>query len=294
MACSAATATARQPDFARHQGQIGHRGRQIQLESRLDPAEVAGLADAQLDQPRQPMLYHHPSRSILVVGIALLQRSCLLQQGFLRVDQHSASLPAFGRDALGPQLAYPTHRPVEMDDTGQWFLRAPGGRLERVHSSPLEETADGCMEMRNGILEATRFKNFVAGLLIFPDMRRREEMERVALGKHCVFIVWGLDNLQEDLERIVKEAEFRRPPPSRISENEWTCLHELQYRGAQGLREGDRTMRDNGQGPVEGWEAERQFTFGSATITIQHLDTLIVQQCPLHRDTDDGPLMPVA
>ena len=74
MACSAATATARQPDFARHQGQIGHRGRQIQLESRLDPAEVAGLADAQLDQPRQPMLYHHPSRSILVVGIALPAR----------------------------------------------------------------------------------------------------------------------------------------------------------------------------------------------------------------------------
>ena len=182
----------------------------------------------------------------------------------------------------------------EMDDTGQWFLRAHDGRLERVHSSPLEETADGCMEMRNGIFEATRFKNFVAGLLIFPDMRRKEEMERVALGKHCVFIVWGLDNLQEDLERIVKEAKFRRPPQSRISENEWTCLHELQYRGAQGLREGDRTMRDNGQGPVEGWEAERQFTFGSATITIQHLDTLIVQQCPLHRDTDDGPLMPVA
>ena len=77
MACSAATGTARQPDFARHQGQIGHRGRQIQLESRLDPAEVAGLADAQLDQPRQPrqpMLYHHPSRSILVVGIALPAR----------------------------------------------------------------------------------------------------------------------------------------------------------------------------------------------------------------------------
>ena len=31
------------PDFARHQGEIGHRGRQIQLEFRLDPTEVAGL-----------------------------------------------------------------------------------------------------------------------------------------------------------------------------------------------------------------------------------------------------------
>ena len=42
MACSAATGTARQPDFARHQGQIGHRGRQIQLESRLDPCRSSG------------------------------------------------------------------------------------------------------------------------------------------------------------------------------------------------------------------------------------------------------------
>ena len=74
----AATGTARQPDFARHQGQVGHRGCQIQLESRLDPTEVAGLADAQLDQPRQPMLYHHSARSILVVGSAPLQRSGLL------------------------------------------------------------------------------------------------------------------------------------------------------------------------------------------------------------------------
>ena len=44
VACCAAADTARQPDFARHQGEIGHRGRQIHLESRLDPTEVAGLA----------------------------------------------------------------------------------------------------------------------------------------------------------------------------------------------------------------------------------------------------------
>ena len=40
-----ATGTARQPDFAQHQGEIGHRGhrgRQIHLESRFDPTEVAG------------------------------------------------------------------------------------------------------------------------------------------------------------------------------------------------------------------------------------------------------------
>ena len=42
----------------------------------------------------------------------------------------------------------------EMDNTGQWFLHKPDGRLDRVQS-PLEETSDGCMEMRDGILEVT-------------------------------------------------------------------------------------------------------------------------------------------
>ena len=50
----------RKTQFARHQRQVGHRGRQIQLELRLHPSEVARLPDAQLRQPRQPVLHHHP------------------------------------------------------------------------------------------------------------------------------------------------------------------------------------------------------------------------------------------
>ena len=67
----------------------------------------------------------------------------------------------------------------EMDNTGQWFLHKPDGKLDRVQS-PLEETADGCMEMRDGILEVTGYKNFIAGVLIFPDMERDEKMEHMA------------------------------------------------------------------------------------------------------------------
>ena len=115
VACCAAAGTARQPDFARHQGEIGHGGRQVQLESRLDPTEVAGLPDAQLDQPSQSVLHYHPSRSILVVVGALLQGPGLLQQGFLGMDLHPPSLPAFGRDALGPQWTYPTYRPIKLE-----------------------------------------------------------------------------------------------------------------------------------------------------------------------------------
>ena len=179
----------------------------------------------------------------------------------------------------------------EMDDTGQWFLRKPDGNLERV-SSPLGETEDGCIEMRTALLEATGYRNFVAGILVFPDMRPNDRMQRVALEKHHVYIIWGLDNLQEDLERIAKEAEFRRPPRSRISANEWSLLNELQYRDAEGPDNGEREMRDGTQDAERGKEAERQFTLGSATININHLETLIVQQYPLHRDADGEPQPP--
>ena len=74
MAFCAATGTAGQLDFARHQCEVGHCGSQIYLESRFDPTEVTGPADSQLDQPRQPMFRHHSACSILVVGNALLQR----------------------------------------------------------------------------------------------------------------------------------------------------------------------------------------------------------------------------
>ena len=108
----------------------------------------------------------------------------------------------------------------EMDNTGKWFLRKPDGKLDRVQS-PLEETADGCMEMRDGILEVTGYKNFVAGVLIFPDMERNEEMEHMARERYHVYIIWGLGDLKQDLECIAAMVKFRRPPKSRISESEW-------------------------------------------------------------------------
>ncbi len=46
--------------LVRQQGQVSHRGRQVQLELGLDPSEVARLPDAQLLQSSQSMLGHHP------------------------------------------------------------------------------------------------------------------------------------------------------------------------------------------------------------------------------------------
>ena len=77
-ACCVATGTARQTDCPGHQGQVGYRGGQVQLEFRPGSPEVAGLADAQMDQSGQPVFHHHSARSIFVIVSALLQRSGLL------------------------------------------------------------------------------------------------------------------------------------------------------------------------------------------------------------------------
>ena len=68
----------RHTGFGGHQGQVGHGGGQVQMEPGFDAAEVAGLADSQLDQPRQPVLHHYSLLPILGKGFTLLQGAGLL------------------------------------------------------------------------------------------------------------------------------------------------------------------------------------------------------------------------
>ena len=85
--------------------------------------------------------------------------------------------------------------------------------------------------MRNAILEATGLRNSPAAVLLFPDMDRDARIERAARNSASVHTVCGLDLLGDSLERVAEAAEFRRAPLSRISENEWSKLYELQFGG---------------------------------------------------------------
>ena len=89
-----------------------------------------------------------------------------------------------------------------LDQDGEWSLLAPGGRWEPVRTSPLQDTVDASMEMRNVIREATTFRNYVTGILFLPDMEQDPDIERVALDHDDVYVIWGVDNLRSDLERI--------------------------------------------------------------------------------------------
>ena len=179
----------------------------------------------------------------------------------------------------------------EAEHSDRWFLRTPDGA--RISAkSPLEEVADGCMEMREGIRKATTFETFIAGVVIFTDMERSEEIEHMARERYHSSVIWGLTSLQQDLERIAEEVDFHRPPRSWVSEKEWRQVYELQYGEASGRRDADRPAPEVEQRPETGGETERQVTLGSATFNIQHLDKLIVLHYPPGRGGDGQPLLP--
>ena len=180
----------------------------------------------------------------------------------------------------------------EIDEAGLWFLIRPDGIRESV-SCPLQATEDGCMEMRNAIKEATGYSNFVVGVTLFPDMERNARMEEVARRRNHVYIIWGLDHLQEDLERIAREAPVNHPPKPSHSENECRRVNELQYRGPANQGEDHREMPDTVPGRTTAPETQRQLTVteGSATININNVETLVIQHGPPGRDIEGQTYM---
>ena len=195
-------------------------------------------------------------------------------------------IPNLGRFALQVKGAN-----YGMGHNDRWLLTARDGTQVQV-PSPLEEATDGCIEFRDGIRKATNYGNFVAGVVIFTDMERHEEIEHMARERYGVFVIWGVDTLEQDLIRIAEEVDFHRPPTPWIAEKEWRLVYQLQSGEAPGRREAGRHSREMEQRPSSGGETERQVAVGSATFNINHLDKLIVLHYPPERDGDGQLLVP--
>ena len=177
-----------------------------------------------------------------------------------------------------------------MDRNGQWYRRSADGVLEPI-PSPLKELVDASIEMRNAITTATGYKNFVAGVLFLPDMQPDEALERVARETEHLHIIFGLDNLKEDLERIAAREEFRNPPEPGFSENESRKVNELQIRGPEGFRDDGKDNPEDSPDRAQEPGSERQLTLGSAVIHIRHVDTLVIQHGPQERDVEGQTVM---
>ena len=166
-----------------------------------------------------------------------------------------------------------------LDENGQWSLASYDGGWERVNNSPLQETVDASIAMRQVIKDATGYKNYIAGILLFPDMEQDPGIERVAIDHEGVYVIWGVDNLRSDLEHIAGQAHFYHPPKAKYSENEWQKVNQWQYRGV-----GADAKSRGGAGPLveippaDKEDGEPHIVAGSVTIHIAHVEKLEIRQ----------------
>ena len=194
-------------------------------------------------------------------------------------------LDRLGRFALQIKGGY-----YRLRDDDQWELRRPDGSWDEM-PSPLEETEDGCIELHDAIDEATGYYGFVVGVLVFPDMERDEQMERVARNHSHLDIIWGLDTLAEDLERITRRVRFDRPPKPFHSENEWRTVNQLQYGGVPNGADGGAQPPACRDGEGTSGDQEAAYSAESITINIQRVDRLEVRHYHPGRDDAGEPLL---
>ena len=147
------------------------------------------------------------------------------------------------------------------------------------------------MEMKNGIQEAAGYTHFVLGVVIFPDMERNARMEEVAQRKNHVYIIWGLANLQDDLKSIARKSPFNKKPKPNHSENECSKVRQLQYRGPDDRTDQETPAIDATASPPLPGPLEQALKLGSATINIQHVETLVIQHGPQERDIEGQTYM---
>ena len=171
-----------------------------------------------------------------------------------------------------------------LDSDGQWYLQKPDGTWAPV-PSPLEETVDGRIEMHDAIDEATGYYGFVVGVLVFPDMERDEQIERVARNSSHLHVIWGLDDLAGDLQRIAGKIGINYPPKPPHSDNEWRKVNQLQYGGGESQSDGGAQTPACQDGETTSGDQESSFSAESMTINIQRVERLEVHH---HHSGGDG------
>ena len=88
---------------------------------------------------------------------------------------------------------------------GDWYLRKREG-LDSVPSCPLDEAKLGALDLHDDIEERARtsYNPYVIPVLLFPDMTEPDDDIENLAERKGVYVVWGMDNLLDDLERIVR------------------------------------------------------------------------------------------
>ena len=122
------------------------------------------------------------------------------RKGYERIELDFAVwIEGLGRFAL--QVKGGRYRLID----GDWYLRKREG-LEPVPSCPLDEAKLAGLDLHDDIEEraCTPYNPFVVPVLLFPDMTEPDAAIESLTRRKGVYVVWGVEDLLADLERIVR------------------------------------------------------------------------------------------
>ena len=165
---------------------------------------------------------------------------------------------------------------------GQWYLQT-GNRLERK-DSPVRQTWDATMALHDELVQILGYKAFLIPVLVFPDMEPDQDIAANA-ERSNVHVIWGVDGLVDRLQEIATETGVFNPPNREDIAREVAAVTDGQV-----LYEPRNTPAPAPHGNPSSLRipphSRTEITTGS--ITIQHVDTLIVNTVPAHPPPING------
>ena len=161
---------------------------------------------------------------------------------------------------------------------GQWYLQT-GNRLE-MKESPLRKTCDATMSLHDEIAENVSYKAFLIPVLIFPDMEPDPAIIAEA-ERSKAHVIWGVDGLVDRLREIADVTGVYHPPDEEDITREVAAVTDGQV--LYEPRDAPAPPADrNPLLPLPGVPPHSRLEITAGSITIQHVDTLIVNTAPAH------------
>ena len=131
------------------------------------------------------------------------------------------------------------------------------------------------MDLRNEIHRQTEFKVFIIPVVVFPDMQPDQVIEQHA-ARTNVKVIWGTEHLLADLEAVARRIVVDHPPRANYIVNEVSAITVDADANSDGAADSGQPRTAAAAGPA----VEQLEVNGAATITIHHVERLIVQQAP--------------
>ena len=161
---------------------------------------------------------------------------------------------------------------------GKWYLATQDGLKET--RSPSRKAWSAAMSLREEIVWTLKDDNaFIIAILYFPDMEPDPAIAAMAEREHT-HDIWGTDNLFERLREIAAATPVYYPPNAEDIRREVAAVTGNQILYAE--QDPDQDHREGQLPPPAQPEIPVVPQLGIATgsVTIQHVDTVIIQPAP--------------